>query len=164
MNNISIIVAVDKNNGIGHKGDQLAYISGDLKRFKALTTGHTIVMGRKTFEALPKGALPNRRNIVITRRKDFKPEGCDVFNSVDDVLKNISNDEELFVIGGGEIYKAFLPFSNKIYLTVIEHSFSDADTFFPEIDKNEWQTIEEKGPFADDKSGLSYRYITLERN
>ena len=161
MNNISIIVAVDKNNGIGRKGDQLAYISGDLKRFKTLTTWHTIVMGRKTFEALPKGALPNRRNVVITRKKDFNPENCDVFHSVEDVLSSLG-DDEVFVIGGGEIYNAFLPYSNKIYLTVIDHEFDGVDTFFPELD-DAWKTVEEIGPFVDEKSGLNYRYLTLKK-
>ncbi len=161
--NISIIVAVDKNNGIGSKGDQLAYISGDLKRFKALTTGHTIIMGRKTFEALPKGALPNRRNVVITHRNYFKPEKCDVFHSIEEALENVSENEEVFIIGGGEIYKAFLPFSNKIYLTVIEHEFDGVDTYFPEIDPEKWRSIEEEGTFTDDKSGLNYRYVTLQR-
>ncbi|NPA38063.1 MAG: dihydrofolate reductase [Chlorobi bacterium] len=161
--NISIIVAVDKNNGIGRNGDQLAYISGDLKRFKALTTGHTIVMGRKTFEALPKGALPNRRNVVITRKKDFHPEGCDVYHSVEDVLKTLGNDDEVFIIGGGEIYKAFLPYTQKIYLTVIEHEFEGVDTFFPEINDSEWETAEHDGTFVDEKSGLNYRYITLKK-
>ena len=160
---ISVIVAIDKNNGIGRNGDQLTYISGDLKRFKALTSGHTIVMGRKTFEALPKGALPNRRNIVITRRKDFKPASCDVFNSVEEVLENISKDEEVFIIGGGEIYKAFLPIADKVYLTLIEHEFEGVDTFFPELVEKEWQTVEKEGPFVDEKNGLGYSYITLER-
>ncbi len=163
MNNVSIIVAVDKNNGIGRNGDQLAYISGDLKRFKALTTGHTIVMGRKTFEALPKGALPNRRNIVLTRRKDYQAEGCDVYNSVENVLRNTSGEEELFVIGGGEIYKAFLPHTNKIYLTIINHEFDGVDTFFPELKDEEWEEKENEGPFVDEKSGLNYRYITLKK-
>jgi len=161
--NISIIVAVDKNNGIGRNGDQLAYISGDLKRFKALTTGHTIVMGRKTFEALPKGALPNRRNVVITRRHDYHPAGCDVYNSIKDVMKEADSNEELFVIGGGEIYNAFLPYADKIYLTVIDNKFDGADTFFPEIKEDEWKAVEEEGPLVDDKSGLTYRYITLIR-
>jgi len=140
---ISIIVAVDKNNGIGRKGDQLAYISGDLKRFKALTTGHTIIMGRKTFEALPKGALPNRRNIVLTRRKDFRAEGCDAYNSVEEVLRNTSGEEELFVIGGGEIYKALLPYADKLYITRI-FAYYDADSFFPEYDEETWQLIDEE--------------------
>ena len=161
--NISIIVAVDKNNGIGRKGDQLAYISGDLKRFKALTTGHTIIMGRKTFEALPKGALPNRRNVVITRQKNYRPEKCDVYNSVEDALNNCTNQEELFVIGGGEIYNTFLPLASKVYLTLIDHAFDGADTFFPELSKKDWKVIEEEDPLVDEKSGLKYHYTTLVR-
>ena len=160
---LNIIVAVDKNNGIGRKGDQLAYISGDLKRFKALTTGHTIIMGRKTFEALPKGALPNRRNVVITRNKNFHPANCDVYNSIEEALNSCSKGEELFVIGGGEIYKAFLSLSNKLYLTVIDHSFEGVDIFFPETDEKEWETIEEGRSFVDENSGLSYSYRTLIR-
>jgi dihydrofolate reductase len=160
---ISIIVAVDKNNGIGRKGDQLAYISGDLKRFKALTTGHTIIMGRKTFEALPKGALPNRRNVVITRQKNYHPEKCDVFNSVEDALNNCTENEELFIIGGGEIYNTFLPFTGRIYLTVIDHAFDSVDTFFPELSEKEWEVIEEEAPLIDEKSELRYHYTTLVR-
>jgi dihydrofolate reductase len=160
---ISIIVAVDKNNGIGRKGDQLAYIFGDLKRFKALTTGHTIIMGRKTFEALPKGALPNRRNVVITRQKNYHPEKCDVFNSVEDALSSCSEKEELFIIGGGEIYNTFLPFTGRIYLTVIDHAFDGVDTFFPELSEKEWEVIEEEAPLIDEKSGLRYHYTTLAR-
>ena len=159
--NISIIVAIDKNNGIGRKGDQLAYISGDLKRFKALTTGHTIIMGRKTFEALPKGALPNRRNIVITRQKDYKAPGCDVFTTIEDALNSCEKDEELFVIGGGEIYNAFLPVANKVYLTVINHAFDGVDTFFPELNEKKWVVTEEEDSLTDEKSGLRYHYSTL---
>ncbi len=161
--NISIIVAVDKNRGIGRKGDQLAYISGDLKRFKALTTGHTIIMGRKTFEALPKGALPNRRNVVITRNKDFNPVGCDVYNSIEDTLKSLKEDEEAFVIGGGEIYRAFMPLSGKLYITVIDYSFEGVEIFFPDIDHKEWKTVEEQDPITDEKSGVNYCYRTLIR-
>ncbi len=160
---LNIIVAIDKNNGIGRKGDQLAYISGDLKRFKALTTGHTIIMGRKTFEALPKGALPNRRNVVITRNEKFHPANCDVYNSIDEALNSCSPDEELFVIGGGEIYKSFLPEADKIYLTLINHVFEGVDTFFPKLSEKEWRTTEEEGPFTDDKSGFRYHYTTLPR-
>ena len=160
---LNIIVAVDKNNGIGRKGDQLAYISGDLKRFKALTTGHTIIMGRKTFEALPKGALPNRRNVVITRQKDYLPEKCDVYNSVEDALNNCTEQEELFIIGGGEIYNAFLPLASKVYLTVIDHAFDGVDTFFPKLSEKEWTVIEEDTPLVDEKSGLKYQYTTLSR-
>ncbi|TAJ14016.1 dihydrofolate reductase [Marinilabiliaceae bacterium JC017] len=160
---ISLIVAIDRNNGIGKNNDQLVYISGDLKRFKALTTGHTIVMGRKTFEALPKGALPKRRNVVITRQADFAPPGCDVVHSLEEALTTCRHDDQIFVIGGGEIYKAFLPHAQRLILTKIDYAFEGVDTFFPEINKSEWQCIEEDGPHQDERNKISYRYVTLER-
>jgi len=161
---LAMIVAIDAHNGIGKNNDQLAYISADLKRFKALTTGHTILMGRKTFEALPKGALPNRRNVVITRQTDFSAPKVDVADSLEAALKLCASDEKVFVIGGGEIYKAFLPETKELYLTLIEHTFDGVDTFFPEINHQEWNVAEEDGPFTDEKSGLQYKYQNLVRN
>ena len=160
---LAMIVAIDANNGIGKNNDQLAYISADLKRFKALTTGHTILMGRKTFEALPKGALPNRRNVVITRQTDFSAPKVDVAESLEAALKLCAGDEKVFVIGGGEIYKSFLPETKELYLTLIDHAFEGVDTFFPEINKQEWNIAEKEGPFTDEKSGLVYRYQNLTR-
>jgi len=161
---LAMIVAIDANNGIGKNNDQLAYISADLKRFKALTTGHTILMGRKTFEALPKGALPNRRNVVITRQADFSAPTVDVADSLAAALKLCASDEKVFVIGGGEIYKAFLPETKELYLTVIDHAFEGADVHFPEINPQEWTISNEEGPFTDDKTGLQYRYQNLTRS
>ncbi|WP_430815823.1 dihydrofolate reductase [Carboxylicivirga sp. RSCT41] len=160
---ISMIVAIDLNNGIGKGDDQLAYISADLKRFKALTIGHTILMGRKTFEALPKGALPNRRNVVITRQGDYKAPNIDVVSSVDEALNLCKNDEKVFVIGGGEIYNIFLPDTDKLYLTVIDHRFNEATVFFPEINMGEWTVENEEGPFTDEKTQLAYKYQNLKR-
>lgn len=160
---LSMIVAIDQNNGIGKGDDQLAYISADLKRFKALTTGHTILMGRKTFEALPKGALPNRRNVIITRQEDFSAEGADVVGSLEQALSICKNDEKVFVIGGGEIYTTFLPQSDELYITEIHHSFSEATVFFPKINMNEWTVTEEEGPFIDEKTSLNYSYKNLQR-
>lgn len=160
---LAMIVAIDANNGIGKNNDQLAYISADLKRFKALTTGHTILMGRKTFEALPKGALPNRRNVVITRQSDFSAPNVDVADSLEAALQLCANDEKVFVIGGGEIYKAFLPETHELYLTVIQHAFEGVDTFFPSINEEEWAVKEEDGPFTDEKTGLNYKYQNLVR-
>lgn len=160
---LAMIVAIDANNGIGKNNDQLAYISADLKRFKALTTGHTILMGRKTYEALPKGALPNRRNVVITRQADFAAPKVDVADSLEAALKLCAGDEKVFVIGGGEIYKAFLPETKELYLTVIDHAFEGADVHFPEINQQDWTIAEEEGPFTDAKTGLSYRYQNLMR-
>ncbi|MCT4588548.1 MAG: dihydrofolate reductase [Carboxylicivirga sp.] len=160
---LAMIVAIDQKNGIGVGDDQLAYISADLKRFKALTTGHTILMGRKTFEALPKGALPNRRNVVITRQTGYEAKGTDVVNSLDDALKLCKDDEKVFVIGGGEIYKTFLPDTQALYLTRIEHTFEEATVFFPEINMDEWSIVKEEGPFMDEKTQLSYSYQDLTR-
>lgn len=160
---LAMIVAIDENNGIGKGGDQLAYISADLKRFKNLTTGHTILMGRKTFEALPKGALPNRRNVVITRQEGYTAPGADVVSSLDDALALCKNDEKVFVIGGGEVYKAFLPKTDELYLTVIHHAFKDVDVFFPNYQHQGWKEMHNEGPLTDDKSGLQYSYVNLVR-
>ncbi len=160
---LSMIVAVDQQNGIGKGDDQLAYISADLKRFKALTTGHTILMGRKTFEALPKGALPNRRNVVITRQSDYEARGADVVHSLDEALRGCEDDDKVFVIGGGEIYKTFLADTNELFLTLIEHTFEEATVFFPAINKEEWLIVNEEGPFLDEKTQLTYSYQNLRR-
>ncbi len=160
---IAIIAAIDSQNAIGKGGDQLAYISSDLKRFKQLTSGYAIVMGRKTFEALPKGALPNRLNIVVSRNKDLQLPCCVVVPSTKEAVEAAKNYTKLFVIGGGEIYKTFLPFSNKLYLTIIHYSFDGADTWFPQWAAEEWHCTEKSEVFTDEKSGLRYHYETLER-
>jgi len=160
---ISLIVATDENNGIGINGDQPAFISADLKRFKAITTGNTIVMGRKTFEALPKGALPNRRNIVISRRPDFSAPECEVISNPEDLKEKVRPDEKVFVIGGGEIYRLFFPLSDKIILTHIHHRFDEIDTWFPEISSEKWAVDSKEGPFEDPKNGLHYSYINYRR-
>lgn len=160
---ISLIAVVDNNMGIGQGGDQLVYISADLKRFKALTTGHTIVMGRKTSEALPKGMLAKRRNIVMSRRKDGWPEGMIVASSADEVMELCKDEDEVFIIGGGQIYSLFMPYAHKLYLTHINHSFNDVDTHFPQVDSNVWTIESESEYFTDEKSGLSYNYINYAR-
>lgn len=160
---LAMIVAIDQKNGIGKGDDQLAYISADLKRFKALTTGHTILMGRKTFEALPKGALPNRRNVVITRQAGYMAKGADVVNSLDAALSICKNDEKVFVIGGGEIYSTFLSVTKELYLTRIEYTFEEATVFFPKINPDDWTVEKEGGPFIDEKTQLKYRYQNLIR-
>ncbi|WP_439181716.1 dihydrofolate reductase [Carboxylicivirga taeanensis] len=160
---LSMIVAIDQNNGIGKGDDQLAYISADLKRFKALTTGHTILMGRKTFEALPKGALPNRRNVVISRQPGYSAHGAEVVHSIEEAMALCKNDEKVFVIGGGEIYKSFLPVTQELFLTVIKHAFDEATVFFPAIKEEDWSLVQEEGPFVDEKTQLTYFYQNLER-
>lgn len=163
MTNISIIVAIAKLNAIGQNNDLLAYIPNDLKRFKALTTGHTIIMGRKTFESLPNGALPNRRNIVISRNDKLELEGAEVVHSVDEAIDLCKNEDEVFVIGGATIYEAFLPKANKLYLTLINQFYNNADTFFPEINAEEWIQISREDISDDEKIEFNYSFLNLER-
>lgn len=158
----SIIVAVTRDLAIGKNGDQLYYIKDDLKRFRNLTTGHTIIMGRKTFEALPKGALPNRRNIVVSRQQDLTLTGAEVAASISQALDMAAGDE-IFIIGGAQIYAAALPLAQRIYLTEIEADRPDADTFFPAIDPAVWDNEELSDTITDTASGITYRYRTLNR-
>ena len=160
---ISIVVAVTTDGAIGNKGDLLYHISEDLKNFKRLTMGHPIIMGRKTFESLPGGALPGRRNIVISRNRDFSPEGVDVYSSLTSALATIDLDTEAMVIGGGQLYRLAMPLVSKLYLTEIEAVDPDADTFFPAIDPTEW-SAEAVGEWQQDpRSNVRYRFTTLIR-
>lgn len=134
---LSIIVAVASDGAIGRANDLLWHLPADLKRFKELTTGHTILMGRKTFESLPRGPLPNRRNIIISRSLPAQP-GAEVYPTIQQALEACASDEEVFIIGGGEIYRQLLPNTERIYLTRVQASFSDAEVFFPELDPTEW--------------------------
>ena len=161
---LSIIVAADENNGIGTGGDQPFYIGDDLKRFKKFTSGNTIVMGRKTFESLPKGALPNRRNVVLTRHQDWQAGGCEIITNPDELEQVCSPEEKVFVIGGGEIYRLFLPKTQQIYMTRVHHVFKHIETRFPEPGEKEWEMEQSEGPFTDTKSKLTYSYITYRRN
>lgn len=134
---LSIIVAVASDGAIGRANDLLWHLPADLKRFKELTTGHTILMGRKTFESLPRGSLPNRRNIIISRSLPAQP-GAEVYPTIQQALEACASDEEVFIIGGGEIYRQLLPNTERIYLTRVQASFPDAEVFFPELDPTEW--------------------------
>lgn len=134
---LSIIVAVASDGAIGRANDLLWHLPADLKRFKELTTGHTIMMGRKTFESLPRGPLPNRRNIIISRSLPAQP-GAEVYPTIQQALEACASDEEVFIIGGGEIYRQLLPDTEQIYLTRVQASFPDAEVFFPELDPTEW--------------------------
>jgi dihydrofolate reductase len=166
--NVSIVVAVtSKNAAIGNGGKLLVRISDDLKRFKAITSGHAIIMGRKTYESIGR-LLPDRTNIVITRDQNFTVDGALIAHSVQEGIEKAwaaesqsSNiKKEIFVIGGGEIYKQALPFTNKIYLTLVESSL-EGDVFFP--DYSEFTKVIQKEDRTDDKSGLRYSWIDLER-
>lgn len=128
---VKIIAAVCSNGAFGRGGDLLFHISDDLKRFKALTMGHPIIMGRKTFESFPKGPLPGRRNIVISRQKDYAPAGAEVFDSPAAALDACTDADEVFIIGGGEIYRQFIDDADELLLTEIDDAPNDCDTFFP---------------------------------
>lgn len=159
--NISIIVAVAENFAIGKDNDLLFHLPNDLKRFKKITSGHTLIMGRNTLLSLPKWPLPNRRHIVITDSREDNFKGCELVYSLDQAIDKVENEEEAFVIGGGLVYRQFYPIAGKLYLTLVHKSFK-ADTFFPEIDFNEWQEVEREDLY-DKKNGFHYSNINLVR-
>ncbi len=163
MAQISIIVAITRNNAIGRGGDLLFHISEDLKQFKAVTMGHPIIMGRKTFESFPNGALPGRRNIVITRQGDYNADGIEVVNSLQAAIDSIIDTNEAFIIGGGEIYNQALPLCSRLYLTEIDSEIADADTFFPKINRDEWEIIGQSDIKQDPRSGVQFRFTCLSR-
>lgn len=159
---ISTIVAIANNNAIGKDNDLLWRLPGDLKRFKEITSGHTILMGRKTFLSLPR-VLPNRHHVILTRDINFKFDdpNVSIVHSIDEVLKKyLSCPQEVFVIGGGEIYSELLPYSEKLYLTKVHKDFH-GDTFFPEIDYSKWEKIQESALL--EENNLEYTFIDLKR-
>lgn len=160
--NLSLIAAVSADGGIGRNGRLLFHIPADMKRFKALTTGHTVVMGRLTFESLPKGALPNRRNIVVTRNQDYAAPGIETAYSIADALQTAGNTDEVFVIGGAQIYGETLPLAGRMYLTVIDKAAPDADAFFPTFDSQDWEEIDRQ-TFPADGTTPSYAFVTYGR-
>lgn len=159
--NISIIVAIAQNFAIGKNNDLLFHLPNDLKRFKQITTGYPVIMGRNTLLSLPKGALPNRRNIVITDNPDEKFDRCEMVYSVDEAIEAVKNEKEAFIIGGGMIYRQFYPLAGKLYLTLVHRDF-DADVYFPEIDYSEWQETSREDHF-DEVNGFDYSYLNLTR-
>ncbi len=156
---ISIIVAIAENNAIGKDNDLLYHIPGDLPRFKKITSGHSVIMGRNTYLSLPNGALPNRKNIVISDNLKDCFDGCIIVHSIEEAIEKCMGETEVFVIGGGMIYKQFMPIADKIYLTKV-HEKPEADTFFPEIKEDEWKIseVEERKNIAP-----AHSYINLER-
>jgi len=157
-----MIVAVADDNAIGRDGNQPFFVSADLKHFKELTMGHPVIMGRKTFEALPKGALPGRRNIVITRDADYKAPGAETAISIEAAFNLVADADEAFVIGGASIYAQALQYASKLYITRIYAYAEGADTFFPEIGNN-WTIVDCGRISHDEKSGLDYKFKTLKR-
>ncbi|KGO02556.1 diacylglycerol kinase [Porphyromonas gulae] len=160
---ISIVVAIAENGAIGYKNDLLWHLPADLKRFKETTTGHSIIMGSHTFRSLPKGALPNRRNIVLSRTQQDFP-GAEWAASPEAALELVGNEEEAFVIGGAQVYEQMLPYTDKIYLTRVHADFPEADTFFPELDKSEWVELSRTEYPADEKNRYATTLLELIRD
>ena len=159
MKNISIIVAIAQNNAIGKNNNLLWHIPADLKRFKLLTTGHTIVMGKRTYESLPNRPLPNRRSVVITDVPEEIIEGCIMAYSIEEAIEKLEEGKENFIIGGGSVYRQFLPLADQLYLTIVQKDF-EADVFFPDIDYSQWTTIVREDHLDEE---LPYYYINMKR-
>lgn len=156
---ISIIVAISQENAIGKNGQLLCHLPSDLQHFKQITSGKTVVMGERTFFSLPKHPLPNRKNIVLTDVPYKTFEGAQSVYSIEEIVDLFSKtDEEIFIIGGGMVYRQMMPFADKLYITHIHHSWPDADTFFPEIDTNIWTLTQNETMSADDKNPYDYSF------
>lgn len=154
---LSIIACISQTNrAIGYQNRLLYHIKSDLTRFRELTTGHAIIMGRKTYESLPNGALPHRRNIVVSNSMK-EMEGCEVYPNLETALKAAESPQEIFIIGGESIYRQSLPAAHKLYLTVVDDAPQQADAFFPEINPEEWELIEKE---MRNENGLSFSFLT----
>ena len=153
---ISIRAAVARNRAIGYENKLIYWLPNDLKRFKTLTTGHTIIMGRNTFLSLPKGALPNRRNIVLTRSQKAFP-GCDVYTSLEEALAHCDKDEDVYIIGGASVYRQALPLADRLCLTEINDTPEKADTFFPPYD--DWKEISREDHEKDERHEYEYSFV-----
>lgn len=160
---ISMIAIVARDGAIGRGGDQPFHISADFKRFKQLTLGHPVIMGRRTFEALPGGALPGRRNIVISRNPDYRAEGAETSSSIGDAIAMCDGAGEVFIIGGGRVYSQAISMADRLLMTEVSAEVPDADTFFPAIDPEVWTVAETSPEAVDPRSGVSYRFVTYLR-
>lgn len=161
---LSLIAAVAKNGAIGYENKLLYWLPNDLKRFKALTTGHTIVMGRKTFESLPKGALPDRRNVVLSRNTHFTAPNIELFASLEQALASCGADEEVYIIGGTSVYREAMPLADRLCLTLVDDTPVHADAFFPEILADDWRIAADEPHDADERHAYPYRFVDFERN
>lgn len=157
---INIIAAVAQNRAIGFENKLLYWLPDDLKRFKALTTGNTIIMGRKTFDSLPKGALPNRRNVVLSNSVTELP-GCEVFTSLDAAIKSCNDTEDVYIIGGATVYEQALPIAYRLCLTEIHDTPANADAFFP--DYSDWHVVWEESHSKDERHNQDFRFVDYEK-
>lgn len=158
---VSIIVAMDESRVIGKDNKLPWHLPRELQYVKRTTMGHPIILGRKNYESIGR-PLPGRRNIIVTRNEHFQAEGCEIAHNIDEVFQMCKSEEEIFIFGGEEIYKLFLPYTNKLYITKIHHTF-EGDTFFPEINEHEWiEQFAEEG-ITDDKNPYRYSYHIFEK-
>lgn len=160
---ITIICAIAKNGAIGYQNKLLYHLRADLQRFKSLTTGGTVIMGRRTFESLPKGALPNRRNIVLSRNISFVAPNIEVFPSLKKALANCRPEEDIYIIGGASVYREALPLADRLCLTHVKDVPAEADTFFPDVDWSEWQCTLQEEHEADEQNDMPYTFADYER-
>jgi dihydrofolate reductase len=158
---ITVIAAVAENNALGKENQLLWHLPDDFKRFKTLTSGHYIIMGRKTFESFPK-PLPNRTHVIISRQANYQPEGCIVVNSLEQAIEACPKTEEVFIIGGGEIYRQSIAVADKLDLTKVHASF-EADTYFPEVDLSQWQLVFEEHHPKDERHDYAFTFQTFAR-
>ena len=158
---LTMIAAAAENNALGKDNELVWHLPDDFKRFKRLTSGHHIIMGRKTFESFPE-LLPDRTHVIITRKDDYQPDGAIVVHSMEEAIRVSKLDDQAFIIGGGEIYKMGLEHAEKIELTRVHGEF-DADTYFPEIDKEKWKIVKDQFHDKDEKHDYSFTYLTYER-
>lgn len=159
---LTIIAAVAKNNALGKNNDLIWHLPADLKRFKKVTLGHHVIMGRKTFESLGK-PLPNRTTIIISRNDDYHADGCIIVNSLDEAILAAKSDPNPYILGGGEIYRQALEFADTLDLTMVHHSFEDADTFFPPIDFKQWKETNREDFKADETHDFDYSFVTYKK-
>lgn len=160
---ITIIAAMATNRAIGKNKQLLWHLPNDMKRFKSATMGHPVIMGRKTFESLPNGPLPGRKNVVLTMEPEHIVHNAVPCTNVNDALELCACDEHVFVIGGGMVYKRMLQVADRLMLTLVHHDFLDADTFFPEVDFNEWKEVRREEFAADEKHLYAYAFVDYER-
>ncbi|MBQ0019030.1 MAG: dihydrofolate reductase [Bacteroidales bacterium] len=155
---ITLIAAVAENMAIGYQNKLLYWLPNDLKRFKSLTTGHTIIMGRKTFESFPKGALPNRRNVVLSRNGATFP-GAETYPTLEAALASCSPDEDIYILGGASVYEQAMPLADRLCLTEIADTPKEADAYFPTFDKAEWKVELDEAHDTDEKHAHPYRFV-----
>ena len=163
MSKISIIAAIDQRNALGFQNKLLYWLPNDLKRFKALTTGNTIIMGRKTFESLPKGALPNRRNVVLSSNTTIEYPGAERFESLEAALLSCGEEEQVYIIGGAMVYQQAMAVADELCLTEINDTALEADAFFPEIPTTLWHEKSRESHPADEKHLCSYSFVNYNR-